>query len=117
MRHRVKKPILNKPRDQRRSLLKNLATSLVLHDKIKTTEAKAKALQPIMDKLILSAKKSDKVIAIREVNAVVQSELAAKKLIEKISKQYEKRQSGFTRITKLGFRNGDAAPLVQIELV
>lgn len=117
MRHRVKKPILNKPRDQRRLLLKNLATSLVLHEKIKTTTARAKALQPIMDKLVITAKKPDKVVAIREVNKILQNDLSAKKLIDKISKKYEDRNSGFTRITKLGFRPGDAAPLVQIELV
>jgi large subunit ribosomal protein L17 len=117
MRHKVKKAILNKPRDQRRLLLKNLATSLVLQDKIKTTEAKAKALQPYMEKLIVSAKNPNKALAIRDVNTIVQSELGAKKVIEKISKKYEKRQSGFTRITKIGFRAGDAAPLVQIELV
>lgn len=117
MRHRVKKAILNKPRDQRRLLLNNLATSLILHEKVKTTTARAKAVQPLVEKLIISSKKANKALAIREVNAVLQNDLSAKKLMEKISKKYESRQSGFTRITKLGFRSGDAAPLVQIELV
>jgi large subunit ribosomal protein L17 len=117
MRHRVKKSVLNKPRDQRRLLLKNLATSLVLHEKIKTTEAKAKALQPYFEKLVVKAKKPNKMLAIRAVNAVLNSELGSKKMIEVLATKYEKRESGFTRITKIGFRNGDTAPLVQIELV
>lgn len=116
MRHKVKKSILNKPRGQRRLLLKNLATSLILHEKIKTTEAKAKAIRPVVDKLITTAKNKDKVTAIREVNAVLQNELSAKKLIDQVAKKYAKKTSGFTRITKLGTRAGDAAPLVQIEL-
>ncbi len=116
MRHKVKKPILNKPKGQRKLLLNNLATSLVIHEKIKTTEARAKALKPLMDKLIASAKKPNKVIAIREVNAVLQNELSAKKLIDQVAKKYDNKNSGYTRIIKLGVRAEDAAPLVQIEL-
>lgn len=116
MRHKVKKTLLNLPRDQRRMLMKNLATSLVIHEKIKTTEARAKALRPIFDKLITTAKKKERVTAIREVNAVLQNELSSKKLIDQIAKKYDNKSSGFTRITKLGTRAGDAAPLVQIEL-
>ena len=116
MRHKVKKTILNKPRGQRRLLVKNLATSLILHEKIKTTEARAKALKPVIDKLINSAKKKNKVTAIREVNTVLQNELSAKKLIDVIAKKYTDKTSGYTRITKLGTRAGDAAPLVQLEL-
>lgn len=116
MRHKVKKTLLNLPRGQRRLLMKNLATSLVIHEKIKTTEARAKALRPIFDKLITTAKKKERVTAIREVNAVLQNELSSKKLIDQIAKKYDNKTSGFTRITKLGIRAGDAAPLVQIEL-
>ena len=117
MRHQVSKDRLARPRDARRILLCNLATSLVLHDKIQTTEAKAKALKPFMDKLINKAKNADKAIAIRDVNAVLHNELSAKKLIDEITKKYQDRASGYTRITKIGFRSGDSAPLVQIELV
>ncbi len=117
MRHKVKKTILNKPRGQRDLLIRNLATSLIIHEKIKTTEAKAKALKPVMDKLINTAKNKDKVIAIREIKKTVTTDLGVKKLMEVISKKYENRQSGYTRIIKLGFRAGDAAPLVQIELI
>jgi large subunit ribosomal protein L17 len=116
MRHQVKKQRLARPRDQRRILLHNLATSLILHDKIQTTEAKAKALQPLVDELINDAKNSNKAMAIKAVNTVLKSELGAKKLIEKICKQYADKKSGYTRITRIGFRAGDSAPLVQIEL-
>lgn len=116
MRHNVKKATLGRPRAQRQLLLKNLATSLILHEKIRTTEAKAKALQPVIDTLINASKNSNKMLAIREVNGMLQSELASKKVMESMSKKYQKKQSGFTRIIHLGFRSGDAAPLVQIEL-
>ena len=117
MRHQVKKHRLARPRDARRLLLGNLATSLVLHDKIQTTVARAKALQPFMDKLINDSKKPAKSDAIKAVMTVLQSELSSKKLIDKISKKYADRQSGYTRITRIGFRAGDSAPIVQIELV
>jgi len=97
-------------------MMKNLATSLILHEKLKTTQARAKVLQPIMEKLIRDAKNPNKVLAIRKVNSYVQGETGSKKLIEEINKRYQDKNTGFTRITKLGFRAGDAAQLVQIEL-
>ncbi len=117
MRHNVHKLKLGLPRGQRKNMIGNLATSLILHEKIQTTQAKAKALQPQMDKLINLAKKSGKPTAIRSLNGMLHSNLSAKKLIEEISKRYASRSSGYTRITNIGFRSGDAAPLVQIEFV
>lgn len=117
MRHKVKKVKLGLPRDQRWLLLGTLATSLILHGKIQTTEAKAKALQPVIDKLIISAKKPNKNIAIREVKQTLQNELSSRKLINEITKRYSDKSSGFTRIVRIGFRAGDSAPIVQIELV
>jgi large subunit ribosomal protein L17 len=118
MRHKVKKVKLGKrDKAQTKLLLGNLATSLVLHKKIKTTQAKAKALQPLMERLIVKAKNTDKTHAIREINKILQSELSSKKLIEEIVKKYENKQSGFTRITNVGHRSGDSAPIVQIELI
>lgn len=116
MRHNVKKTQLNLPRDQRRILLKNLATSLIIHEKIETTQAKAKALKSFVEKLIVASKGDNKLVAIRRVNAMVDDEKSAKKLIDTLCKRYENKTSGFTRITKLGFRAGDAAPIVSIEL-
>lgn len=104
------------PRGRRNLTMKNLATSLILHEKVKTTHAKAKFLQPLVEKLIHDAKNPNKVLAIRKVNAYVQSEMGSKKLIEELTKRFQNKESGYTRITKLGFRAGDAAPLVQIEL-
>lgn len=118
MRHKINKVKLgNRDKAQTKLLLGNLATSLILHKKIKTTSAKAKALQPLMEKIINKAKNTDKALAIRDVNKVLQSELSSKKLLEEIAKKYEKKQSGFTRITNIGHRSGDAAPIVQIELI
>lgn len=117
MRHQVRKNKLNLPRDQRNLLVKNLTTSLILNDKIKTTRAKAKVLQPVVEKLINDAKNPNKVLAIRTANAALQSEVAAKKLLDEIVKKFQDRPSGFTRITKIGHRAGDAAEMVQIELI
>lgn len=117
MRHNVKKLYLGLPRGQRKNMINGLATSLILEEKIQTTEAKAKALQSVVDKLINASKESDKRIAIGKVNAIVQSDLVARKLMEDVSKRYQGRTSGYTRITSIGFRSGDAAPIVQIELV
>jgi large subunit ribosomal protein L17 len=117
MRHQVKKQRLSRPRGQRRLLIGNLATSLVLHGKIKTTKAKAKALQPIIEKLINSAKSKEKRVAIREASLVLQNELSSKILFEELVKKYQTRATGYTRISEIGFRAGDKAPLVQIELL
>lgn len=117
MRHQVKKHRLARPVGPRKLLIGNLATSLVLHGKIKTTKARAKALQPVMEKLIICAKRKERKDAIRETGRVLQNELSSKILFEELTKKYQNRETGFTRITEIGFRSGDAAPQVQIELL
>lgn len=117
MRHQKKQIKLGRPRDARRLLLKNLATSLILYEKIQTTQAKAKAVQPLVDEIIHTAKTKNKVLAIRALNAVLDSEISAKKVMEELTQRYAERTSGFTRITPIKFRAGDNAPLVQIELI
>jgi len=117
MRHQKKIAKLGRPRDARRLLIGNLATSLIIHGKIQTTQARAKAVQPFIDRLIDTAKKKNKITAIRLLNSVLQSELSTRKVIEELTKRYAERKSGFTRITPIKFRSGDAAPIVQIELV
>ena len=117
MRHNVQKLKLGLPRGQRKNMIGNLATSLILHEKIRTTYSKAKALQPVMDKLINLGKQGAKKNAIRDICSILQSDLSAKKLVEEIGKRYQDRTSGYTRITNIGFRRGDAAPVVQIELL
>lgn len=95
----------------------NLITSLIVHERIQTTQAKAKAIQPHVDRLIINAKKREKKEAIRMLNQVLHSELSSKKVMNELIQRYSERSSGFTRITLIKFRAGDAAPLVQIELV
>ena len=118
MRHQKKQAKIGRPRDARRLLIGNLLTSLIIHEKIQTTEAKAKALQPFVDKLISTTKKSkEKRTAIRNLQAVLQNEMSCRKVLEELITRYADRNSGFTRITPIKFRAGDNAPLVQIELI
>ncbi|MFA5842914.1 MAG: 50S ribosomal protein L17 [Candidatus Gracilibacteria bacterium] len=123
MRHRTKKlKIGGREPDHRNALVKNLITSLILHEKIKTTEAKAKAIAPRVERLITKAKsvasgaKLEREI-IREFKASLFDENASRKLLEELTKRYSDRTSGFTRITHFKNRPGDAAPVVYIELV
>ncbi|MBD3270580.1 50S ribosomal protein L17 [Candidatus Peregrinibacteria bacterium] len=117
MRHNVKKNRINRPKAARELLLGNLASSLIMHEKIKTTKAKAKALQPLIEKLVNTSKKENKMNAIRSVSKILHTEVSSKKLFDELAKKYQDRPSGYTRISELGFRAGDSAPLVQIELV
>ncbi len=117
MRHQVNKLKLGLPRGQRRLMIGNLATSLIMHEKIQTTPAKAKALQPYMDRLVNDGKDTDKKAAIRSVTSLLHSEVSSRKLIEDICKRYTDKNTGYTRITKIGFRPGDNSPVVQIEFV
>ncbi len=117
MRHNVKKTRLARPKGARLLLIGNLATSIIMHGKIQTTKARAKALQPVIEKLIIAAKSKEKREAIRQVNSILHTEESSKKLLNEIAPKYQDRATGFTRIAEIGFRAGDAAPLVQIELV
>lgn len=117
MRHRVKKVKLGSDKDHTTALMRNLAMSLIIHEKIKTTSAKAKAVQPFVEKLITIAKKKEKREAIRSIEKVLQHEDSSRKLLEVLADKYKDKNSGYTRITKLGYRNGDNAPVVQLELI
>ena len=117
MRHNVKKVKLGTDKDHRTALLRNLAMSVIIYDKIKTTQAKAKATQPFVEKLINIAKKENKREAIREIDKLLQHQNSSRKLMEVLADKYKDRNSGYTRITKLGYRNGDNAPVVQLELI
>ncbi len=118
MRHKVKKIQLGSDKDHRVALMRNLAMSVVIYEKVKTTAKKAKAVQPFVDKLInIAKKKQDKREAIRELDRLLQHENSSKKILEVLVDKYKDRTSGYTRITRLGYRSGDNAPVVQIELV
>jgi len=99
-----------------RLLLANLATSLFEHGAITTTEAKAKALRPYAEKLVTFAKRGD-LHARRQVMRVIRDKSIVHELFTEIGPRYENRPGGYTRITKVGFRKGDNAPLARIELV
>ena len=99
-----------------RLMLANLATSLFEHGRITTTEAKAKRLRPLAERLITFAKKGD-LHARRQVLTVVRDKEVVHTLFDEIGPQYAERQGGYTRITKLGPRKGDNAPMAVIELV
>lgn len=116
MRHRNNKAILNRPADQRKALVRNLITSLFLYGHVKTTDAKAKALQSEAEKLITLVKgKSDDFNAIRELNRVIFTDESSKAALAYI--KATKKTSGFTRATKVGMRAGDNALLMQVELI
>lgn len=108
---------MNKERDHRKALLRNLATSIILHESVKTTAAKAKQVRPVVEDLITKAKKDDTMNAIRQINAIVFDDKAARKLMEVLRDRYKDRTGGYTRVVKLGNRAGDAAEMVQIQLV
>lgn len=116
MRHRNNKAILNRPADQRKALVRNLLTNLFEHGSIKTTEAKAKAAAREAEKLITLIKGREQAHnAVRDLKAVIFTEQASKNALEYAGKT--KKTSGFTRVTKLGFRAGDSSVLVQVELI
>ncbi len=115
MRKRNKGRILSRPKSQRKALLRNLANSLFLHGKIKTTEAKAKELRPVAEKFISRAKdnnESNRKILVQDLNVPI-----VKKLMNEIAPEYLTRPGGYTRITKLGPRKSDGARMAIIELV
>lgn len=117
MRHKKKVKKLGLPKAHRVSLLRNLISSLVLHGKIRTTENRAKALAARFGRLMNLIQKTGLREAIRFLPRYVSVAAAQKKLMDEVKKKYEKRTSGFTRITRIGLRKGDSARFVQIELI
>jgi len=97
-------------------MLGGLASSLFQHERVRTTEAKAKALRPVAERLITFAKRGD-VAARREVLKLVPDRDVVHRLFADIAPRYAERPGGYTRILKLGPRKGDGAPMAQIELV
>ena len=101
---------------QRKALLRQLAISMILHERITTTEAKAKTLRPVVEKLITIARE-DSPHHRKLVMSKIDHPLATAKLFEVIAPRYDVAPGGYTRISKLGPRRGDAAPMALIELV
>lgn len=132
MRKRIKAKKLSRSREQRKALRKSLMSGFFLHGKIKTTEAKAKEIQPLIEKLITTAKsanylKADKDedsknkkkggVSQRRLLGKLFSTKIVKKIIEEIAPQFKNRSGGYTRIIKIGARKSDSAKIAIIELV
>jgi|SaaInlStandDraft_3_1057020.scaffolds.fasta_scaffold90939_2 large subunit ribosomal protein L17 len=115
MRHKKSKGILDRNKPARKALMRSLAENLILHEKITTTEAKAKNLRSFAEKLITIAK-TESIVNIRSVKKSLYTEKAVKKLFV-LGKRFKNRPGGYTRISKIGNRKGDNAPMVRIELV
>ncbi|MTI94202.1 MAG: 50S ribosomal protein L17 [Firmicutes bacterium] len=105
-----------RPTNQRRALLRGLATAALKNERITTTEAKAKAVKPVVEKLITLGKKGD-LHARRQVLSYVLEEDVVTKLFEDIAPRYAERNGGYTRIYKASPRRGDGAPQAILELV
>lgn len=116
MRHRSNVKKLDREKAPREMMLRNLASSILMYEKVVTTEAKAKVVRSMVEKMITISKKGD-LNARRALLEVLPQKLAVKKAMEVLGKRYEDRASGFTRIIKLMPRQGDGAKQVQIELV
>ena len=116
MRHKVAGRKLNRPSGHRRALFRNLVTDLLDHEKITTTEAKAKAMRGMAEKMITLGK-AGSLSARRQALAVIFDTKVVAKLFAKLAARYAERPGGYTRITKLGPRLGDGAAMVRLELV
>ena len=116
MRHGMANKKLNRTSEHRKALLKNMLNSLIKYEQITTTLPKAKVLKPQADKIITLGKKKN-LQNTRRLVSQLQDKTNANKVIKTLSKRYEKRSGGYTRIVKAGFRYGDNAPLAVIEFV
>ena len=117
MRHQKRIRKIGSDKSHRVSLLRNLAMNVIIHEKIRTTRTKAKAVQPYVEKVITMGKKDDKLHVIRELKKMVNHEDCSRKVMEVLVDKYKDRTSGYTRITNAGNRPGDNAPMVYLELV
>ena len=116
MRHAKLGRKLGRKTANRKALMMNLASSLIEHKKIKTTDAKAKELRRFIEPLITFAKKGD-IHSRRQVLKKIPHKTVVRELFDKIGPQYAERKGGYTRIIKLGFRENDCAPISLIEFV
>jgi large subunit ribosomal protein L17 len=116
MRHRKSNIKLGRTASHRKAMLRNLATSLIEFETIKTTVSKAKAVRPLIDRLVTLAKKGD-LTAIRKISSVLYSRPLVGKLIKISGERFGGRNSGFTVLAKTGFRAGDCAPTCILSLI
>jgi large subunit ribosomal protein L17 len=117
MRHRRQRNKLSRDSAHRRSLLRNLSRDLIEHERIKTSQAKAKAVKPEVEKLITLAKRGDLHARRQALAELGQDRFLVHKLFEEVAPRYAERAGGYTRIVKLGPRRSDATEMVFLELV
>ncbi|MHC1696651.1 MAG: 50S ribosomal protein L17 [Geobacteraceae bacterium] len=116
MRHNKSGRRLGRTTSHRVAMFRNMVTSFLTHERIVTTDAKAKELRPIAEKMITLGKKGD-LHAVRQAASYIRDKETVTKLFSAIAPRFKERAGGYTRIIKLGIRPGDAAPLSVIELV
>jgi large subunit ribosomal protein L17 len=116
MRHRVAKRKLGLPSDQRRALLKGLVRSLVAEGAICTTVTRAKEARVLAEKLVTLAKAND-LHSRRQARKLLNDETLVKRLFDEVGPKYANRNGGYTRIVRIGWRRGDAAPMAKLEFV
>lgn len=107
---------LGRNSSQRRAMLRNMTTSVLKYGQIETTEAKAKEVRRIVEKMITLGKQGN-LSAYRQALGYLTEEDVAKKLFDEIAPKYEDRQGGYTRVVKAGFRRGDGTPMAIVQLV
>jgi large subunit ribosomal protein L17 len=117
MRHSKNRHKLSRDSAHRRSLLRNLSRDVIQHERIKTSEAKAKAVKPKVEKLITLAKRGDLHARRQALSELGQDKFIVHKLFEEVAPRYADRPGGYTRIVKLGPRRSDSTEMVFIELV
>lgn len=117
MRHQKTRSRLKQKPAHARMLKRNLVTSLLLYESVRTTKKRAQVIQPVIDKLIRVAKTRPPHIAIRFINRTVTDKNASKKIMEVFKDRYKNRSSGLTRMVPAGARKGDGAKLVDLSLV
>ena len=117
MRHQKTRHKLSRDAAHRKSLLANLCVEVIDHERIKTTEAKAKAVKPEIEKLITLAKRGDLHARRQALSVLGHDKGIVYKLFEEIAPRYSERPGGYTRILKLGPRSSDATEMVYLELV
>jgi large subunit ribosomal protein L17 len=117
MRHRRKKAKLSRDAAHRKALMSNLSKQLIAHERIKTSQAKAKAVKPEVEKLITLAKRGDHHARRQALSALGQDKFTVHKLFEEVAPRYDGRPGGYTRIVKLGPRRSDSTEMVYLELV
>src|SRR5271155_839753 len=117
MRHQRKRHKLSRDSAHRKALLANLSKEVIEHERITTSEAKAKAVKPELEKLITLAKRGDLHARRQALSALGQDKFAVHRLFEEVAPRYADRPGGYSRILKIGRRRSDASEMVFLELV